>query len=120
MAERPSAGRRPLSLLGLAELVGGRVVPGSTSPNDPPLHDVAFDSRAPMGPGTLFVAVRGDRSDGHDFVAAAVDAGAVAVMVEHLIEGIAVPQMVVTGALRWGRPPRRSSVTPAPSWRWSG
>jgi UDP-N-acetylmuramoyl-L-alanyl-D-glutamate--2,6-diaminopimelate ligase len=98
MAERPSAGRRPLSLLGLAELVGGRVVPGSTSPNDPPLHDVAFDSRAPMGPGTLFVAVRGDRSDGHDFVAAAVDAGAVAVMVEHLIEGIAVPQMVVTDA----------------------
>ena len=82
MAERPSAGRRPLSLLGLAELVGGRVVPGSTSPNDPPLHDVAFDSRVPMGPGTLFVAVRGDRSDGHDFVAAAVDAGAVAVMVE--------------------------------------
>ncbi|MBK6968042.1 MAG: UDP-N-acetylmuramoyl-L-alanyl-D-glutamate--2,6-diaminopimelate ligase [Candidatus Microthrix sp.] len=98
MAERPSAGRRPLPLLGLAELVGGRVVPGSTSPNDPPLHDVAFDSRAPMGPGTLFVAVRGDRSDGHDFVAAAVDAGAVAVMVERLIEGIAVPQMVVTDA----------------------
>lgn len=47
--------------------------------------DVAFervetDSRS-AGPGSLFVALRGERSDGHDFARAAADAGAAAVLV---------------------------------------
>ena len=108
MAERSSAARRPLSLLDLAALLAGRVVPGVNSPepgtlalngpamDDLELADVAFDSRAAMGPGTLFAAVRGERSDGHDFVAAAVEAGAASVLVDHPVEGIGVPQLVVS------------------------
>jgi UDP-N-acetylmuramoyl-tripeptide--D-alanyl-D-alanine ligase len=42
---------------------------------------VSTDSRAPLG-GRLFVALRGDRFDGHGFVADAVKAGARAVLVE--------------------------------------
>ena len=41
--------------------------------------EVVIDSRR-AGPGGLFAAVAGERSDGHDFAAAAVAAGAVAVL----------------------------------------
>ena len=40
---------------------------------------VEFDSRS-VGPGGLFLALPGARSDGHDFAAAAVEKGAVAVL----------------------------------------
>jgi UDP-N-acetylmuramoyl-L-alanyl-D-glutamate--2,6-diaminopimelate ligase len=42
---------------------------------------VSHDSRA-IRPGWLFVAIPGEKSDGHDFVAAAVHAGAAAVLAE--------------------------------------
>ena len=42
---------------------------------------VGTDSRA-LAPGQLFVALRGERFDGHDFVAAAAQAGAAAAMVD--------------------------------------
>jgi len=41
--------------------------------------DVAVDSRA-VSPGSMFVAVRGDRVDGHDFAAGAVADGAAVVL----------------------------------------
>jgi UDP-N-acetylmuramoyl-tripeptide--D-alanyl-D-alanine ligase len=44
------------------------------------LAGVSIDSRA-VGRGELFVAIHGPRHDGHDFVAAALDAGAVAAIV---------------------------------------
>ncbi|MCB1027389.1 MAG: UDP-N-acetylmuramoyl-L-alanyl-D-glutamate--2,6-diaminopimelate ligase [Microthrixaceae bacterium] len=85
-----SAGIAPAEL---AELLHGRLVsPGAGTVR---ITDVAFDSRAPMQRGTLFAAVRGERVDGHDFVAAAVDAGAGAVLVDHVIPGLDVPQLVV-------------------------
>jgi UDP-N-acetylmuramoyl-L-alanyl-D-glutamate--2,6-diaminopimelate ligase len=59
-----------------------------------PIADVHHDSRR-IGPGGLFVAIAGDRQDGHDHAPAAVAAGAVAIVVEHPIPGLAVPQLVV-------------------------
>src|SRR5438105_13278755 len=44
------------------------------------LAGVSIDSRA-VGRGQLFVAIRGPRHDGHDFVAAALQAGAEAALV---------------------------------------
>ena len=58
---------------------------------------VAHDSRAVRG-GDLFVAVPGERADGHEFVPAAVAAGAVAVIAERAVPGISVPQLLVTAA----------------------
>ena len=46
---------------------------------------VRGDSRE-VEPGDVFVAVRGIRSDGHDHVAAAVERGAAAVVVEHEVD----------------------------------
>lgn len=66
-----------LTLAGLAEVVGGRVVGGAP---DTVVSGPAFvDSRA-VEPGGLFVAVAGERVDGHDYAAAAVAAGAAGVL----------------------------------------
>jgi len=54
---------------------------------------VDFDSRA-VTPGSLFCALRGEHADGHEHAAAAVAAGAVALVVERALE-LDVPQVVV-------------------------
>lgn len=48
---------------------------------------VSTDSRR-VGPGVLFVALRGVRHDGHAFAAAALRAGAAAVLVDHVPVGV--------------------------------
>jgi UDP-N-acetylmuramoyl-tripeptide--D-alanyl-D-alanine ligase len=48
--------------------------------SDGPLHAVSSDRRE-IEPDALFVAIKGDRNDGHDFVAAALAAGAAAALV---------------------------------------
>jgi UDP-N-acetylmuramoyl-tripeptide--D-alanyl-D-alanine ligase len=57
--------------------------------------EVRIDSRL-VGPGDLFVALRGEHSDGHDFARAAVDAGAVGVLVERTVTDL---DIVVPDAL---------------------
>ncbi|MBC7375163.1 MAG: UDP-N-acetylmuramoyl-tripeptide--D-alanyl-D-alanine ligase, partial [Frankiales bacterium] len=50
--------------------------------------DVEVDSRL-VAPGGLFVALPGERADGHDHAVAAVEAGAVAALVARPVEGAA-------------------------------
>jgi UDP-N-acetylmuramoyl-tripeptide--D-alanyl-D-alanine ligase len=59
-----------------ASAAGGTLVNGS----DVALSRVETDSRN-VGPGALFVALKGERVDGHDFVQAAAKAGASALLV---------------------------------------
>jgi UDP-N-acetylmuramoyl-tripeptide--D-alanyl-D-alanine ligase len=66
----------PLTLAQVAEITGGRL---RGEPGTVVTGDVVIDSRR-VGPGGLFAAVAGERADGHDFAAAAVKAGAVAVL----------------------------------------
>jgi UDP-N-acetylmuramoyl-L-alanyl-D-glutamate--2,6-diaminopimelate ligase len=54
---------------------------------------IAVDSRSAT-PGCLFVAVRGERVDGHDFLAGAVQRGAAVAVVERELD-VDVPQIVV-------------------------
>jgi len=77
---------------------------------DIPIERVDADSRR-CGPGSLFVAVKGAAADGHDFVAAAVEAGCAAVAVETgrrsglpLDVAGARPPAVVTAASTSGLP----------------
>jgi UDP-N-acetylmuramoyl-tripeptide--D-alanyl-D-alanine ligase len=63
-----------LTLTEVAELTGGALTAGD--PGTTVTGAVTLDSRA-VGPGDLFVAVAGERVDGHDFLAAAAAAGAV-------------------------------------------
>ncbi|MBB5347613.1 bifunctional UDP-N-acetylmuramoyl-L-alanyl-D-glutamate--2,6-diaminopimelate ligase MurE/UDP-N-acetylmuramoyl-tripeptide--D-alanyl-D-alanine ligase MurF [Desulfoprunum benzoelyticum] len=61
------------------------------------LGQVATDSRA-VGPGDIFVAIEGERFDGHDFIGQVVDRGAGCLVVARRIEARyagAVPQVVV-------------------------
>ncbi len=57
---------------------------------------LAYDSRA-VGAGTLFFCVRGQNSDGHDFAAGAVEAGAAALVVERPLD-LGVPEVQVADA----------------------
>ena len=62
-----------LSLSEVAELAGGRL---EGPPEGAVTGTVTLDSRA-VAPGDLFVAVAGERVDGHDYLGAAAAAGAV-------------------------------------------
>jgi UDP-N-acetylmuramoyl-tripeptide--D-alanyl-D-alanine ligase len=68
----------PLSLDEIARITGARP-DGVADPGAIVDGPVVIDSRR-AGPGGLFAAVAGERVDGHDFAAAAVAAGAVAVL----------------------------------------
>jgi UDP-N-acetylmuramoyl-tripeptide--D-alanyl-D-alanine ligase len=69
---------RPRRLSEVAAAVGGRL-----EGQDVVVRSVAVDSRT-AGPDTLFVAIRGERQDGHRFVPDAFAHGAAAALVESL------------------------------------
>jgi UDP-N-acetylmuramoyl-L-alanyl-D-glutamate--2,6-diaminopimelate ligase len=75
-----------------AEVAGARIA------GDPAVEvtSLAYDSRK-VGPGTLFFCVPGGKVDGHEFGAAAVEAEAVALIVERELE-LDVAQVVVPDA----------------------
>ena len=59
------------------------------------IKSVSTDTRT-LGPGALFVAVKGDSFDGHDFLTEAARAGAAAVLVAHAPgAGVSLPAIVV-------------------------
>ena len=82
-----------LTVAQIADIVGGRL--SGISPDEAAATRVTgtveFDSRA-VTPGGLFLALPGARSDGHDFAAAAVGAGAVAVLAARQVD---VPAIIV-------------------------
>ena len=78
----------------LADLCGARLI------GDPAVRvgpAVVIDSRQ-AEPGALFVALPGERVDGHDYAAAAIGRGAVAVLVSREL-AVDVPQLVVADTL---------------------
>ena len=66
--------------------------------DDTTVRGVGIDTRT-LAPGALFVAVRGDRFDGHDFVAEAARRGAAALVVTREVDS-PLPQLVVDDTLR--------------------
>ena len=72
--------------------VGGR--PNKIiSPMDYIFHVTQISSEVIKG--TLFVALKGERVDGHDFVKEAEQKGAVAAIVEYEVSNIKIPQIIV-------------------------
>lgn len=78
--------RLPLSLL--AHWAGGEL-----QGDDAVVDAMTQDTRA-LQPGSLYVALRGERFDGHDFAYDAAMRGASAVLVEHAVK-VDLPQIVV-------------------------
>jgi UDP-N-acetylmuramoyl-tripeptide--D-alanyl-D-alanine ligase len=79
----------------IAEVVGGQVVGEASVPVTGP---VEFDSRR-VTPGGLFAAFDGEHVDGHDFAAAAVASGAVAVLCTRPVTDLRAPCIVVADPL---------------------
>jgi UDP-N-acetylmuramoyl-L-alanyl-D-glutamate--2,6-diaminopimelate ligase len=90
---------RPLAELALRLGRTGPLVAGGS-----PIHGVVsggivYDARRAK-PGCVFVAVPGLHVDGHDYAAAAVAGGAIAVVAERPLAGLGVPVLVVERSRR--------------------
>ncbi|MCK6212308.1 UDP-N-acetylmuramoyl-tripeptide--D-alanyl-D-alanine ligase [Georgenia sp. EYE_87] len=72
-----------MTLAQVAAVTGGELTGEGRTPVT---GEVVTDSRA-VGPGTLFAAFDGEHADGHDFVAAALDAGAAGALVTRAVPG---------------------------------
>ena len=68
----------PRSLTSVVEMAGGRIISGSPATR---ITGVSTDSRQ-VRAGDLFIALPGDRFDGHDFAKNALQNGAVALLLE--------------------------------------
>ena len=82
-----------LSLRDIADAVGGRLIGADLTVTG----SVETDSRL-VGAGSLFVCKPGEFDDGHNFAQAAIDAGAVALIVERELPA-AAPQILVGDAV---------------------
>lgn len=76
----------------LQDLLRGVEVRSAAAPMDAEIGEVRYDSRD-VGPGDLFVAIRGYATDGHRFIEGALQKGAAAVVCEEAPAG--VPAIVV-------------------------
>ena len=87
-----------ISMDDLLAAVGGRLQGPSSTVS---ISGASVDSRR-VTPGSIYVALRGERVDGHAFVADALGAGAAAALVERPVElpaGVDAPQVIVADAL---------------------
>jgi UDP-N-acetylmuramoyl-L-alanyl-D-glutamate--2,6-diaminopimelate ligase len=107
-------GARPLAeliaRLEAEDLLRGVHLPPGAPPASMPVHGLTYDSRLAKG-GSVFVAIRGEHADGHDHAVEAAAAGATALVVERLVDGADVPQLVVDGS--------RTALAAAAAW-WYG
>ncbi|GAA4423795.1 UDP-N-acetylmuramoyl-tripeptide--D-alanyl-D-alanine ligase [Georgenia halophila] len=88
-----------MTLTEVASVTGGTLTSGGETLVT---GDVVADSRA-AGPGTLFAAFEGAHVDGHDFVGAALDAGAAAAFVTRTVPGTGPTVLVDDVAAALGR-----------------
>ncbi len=116
MAEGPAGdgGRRPVDLGEIARATGGSL----RGDPDVVVSGATHDSRK-VQPGWLFCAVRGEHLDGLDFVDAAVDSGAVALLtqvdpgrsdVPHVLVDDVRGSMAVAAATVHGKPSERLRI----------
>ena len=69
----------------LSELIKNLAVKAIEGSTDIEIADVDIDSRQ-VGPGHLFVAIKGTQTDGHQYIAKAIGQGAVAILCEDMPE----------------------------------
>jgi UDP-N-acetylmuramoyl-L-alanyl-D-glutamate--2,6-diaminopimelate ligase len=72
-------------MMKIEEILKGIDIVSLTGKSNITVNGIEFDSRS-VTPGSLFVAVKGYKTDGHDFIVAAIESGAVAVICETLPE----------------------------------
>jgi UDP-N-acetylmuramoyl-tripeptide--D-alanyl-D-alanine ligase len=97
MAGALPANQARFTLGELAVITGGTLAGHASAESR--VVGIQTDSRAALG-GKLFVALSGERFDGHGFVSAAVTGGAAAVLVERDVGTAGVPALRVQSTLR--------------------
>ena len=91
---------KSLSLQEIASAVGGKLIAAANvERGEPRIGVVSTDSRA-VPADAMFVALRGDKMDGHRFLPQVADRGAAAAIVEVPSADVALPQIVVADARR--------------------
>ncbi len=83
-----------LSLKNAAEILSAKII---NDTHDSQFNGISTDTRT-IQPGNLFVALKGEKFDAHDFIDQAVQKGAVAVLVQRQINS-PVPQLIVADTL---------------------
>jgi UDP-N-acetylmuramoyl-tripeptide--D-alanyl-D-alanine ligase len=82
-----------MSLAQIAQVTGGDLLNAAES--DRLINNISTDTRT-VCDGDLFLALEGERFDGHLFVAQAVAKGAAVALVSRPLSDIAIPQILVT------------------------
>ena len=77
-----------ISVARAAELCGGRLLAENGATAE--INRITVDSRS-VTSGDLFAAYKGEKVDGHDYIAAAFEKGAVCALAEHVPEGVTGP-----------------------------
>jgi UDP-N-acetylmuramoyl-tripeptide--D-alanyl-D-alanine ligase len=62
------------------------------------VHSITRDSREAKE-DTLFIALKGQHVDGHDFIQEAESRGAIAAVVEYEVKGVRIPQFIVPSSI---------------------
>jgi len=87
-----------LSLAEIADVLGGELRLSDADTAETVVDGTVDTDSREMSAGSIFVAKPGEATDGHRFVGAAVEAGAVLAIVEHPVD-VAVTQIVVADAV---------------------
>jgi UDP-N-acetylmuramoyl-tripeptide--D-alanyl-D-alanine ligase len=98
MASALPENRAAFTLGELVEATGATLSPSSRGGPGVRVESVVTDSRADVR-GAVFVALRGERFDGHDHVDRAVRGGARAVVVERDVGELGVPVLIVPSSV---------------------
>jgi UDP-N-acetylmuramyl-tripeptide synthetase len=115
-----SAGfQTPTARMTLADVLQGLGLVSVQGDLEVPIAQVTDDSRQ-VGPGDLFVAVSGRTVDGHRFVRAAQEAGAVAVVVERDVDFAGTVVRVTNSARALGIAAANRAGNPARTMRLAG
>ena len=89
----------PMSLKEITQAVEGCLISTEAVAEEPVATSAFTDSRQIVD-GSVFVAIAGERVDGHDFVPEIGAHGAVAAIVDHEVAGAQVPQIVVENTVK--------------------
>lgn len=79
----------------VAAVTGGQIIHNGA---DVPIQGISTDSRT-LQAGDLFIPLRGERFDGHDYLAQAVRHGAAACLSEEVVVGLNIPVVQVRDTL---------------------
>src|SRR5688500_7881992 len=85
---------KPMRLSEIARMAGGQL-----HGDDVMIDAVATDTRALPPGAAMFIALKGERFDGHDHVGKAAEGGVAAVLVSRRLD-VAIPQIVVADTER--------------------